>query len=442
MNKLIRKAILYLSSFIILTACVGFTSCVPDSKERIINISKGWSGNSINTVVFRHNSLVSYKNYQYASFYDQFGNVILAKRKLGKSKWEIHKTKYSGNVKDAHNNIAIMIDGDGYLHMVWNEHNSPLHYCRSLYPEKLELTDELSMTGNKEQSITYPEFYKLVDGNLIFLYRDGESGSGNLVMNYYDTKDKKWINLHENLIDGEGKRNAYWQLAIDAIGTIHISWVWRETWDVETNHDICYAKSIDGGNSWQKSNGEKYKLPITLKTAEFIAHIPQGSELINQTSMCVDANGSPYISSYWRPKEEEIPQYYLIYYDGKNWLTKQISKRTTKFSLSGGGTKKIPISRPQVVINKNNVLYMIFRDIERENKVSLAACDNIENNNWHVRDLTTFSVGLWEPTYDTELWRTNEKLHLFIQNVGQGDSEKIDNISAQMVSILEIEPNN
>ena len=427
---------------IILLILLTVSCCSPGSEVKIINIEKGWAANSINTVIFRRNSVVSFNQHQYAAFYDSIGHVVLARRKLNSSDWELRRTRYTGNVKDAHNSISIMVDGDGYIHMVWNEHNTKLHYCKSTQPESLELTGELQMLGEYEQSVSYPEFHKLKDGNLIFVYRDGESGNGNMVMNYYSTKEKKWSNLHNNLIDGEGKRNAYWQLTVDVNGVIHLSWVWRETWDVETNHDICYAKSIDDGVSWQKSNGEKYNLPITMESAEYAAKIPQGSGLINQTSMSTDINGYPYITNYWIPKGEKIPQYHIIYNDGKDWQTKQISELKTPFSLSGGGTKHIPISRPLILCDKENVLYLVYRSIETGNKVSMSVCNNIKNNFWQTKNLTNFSVGMWEPTYDTELWRTSGKLNLFIQNVGQGDSETLESITPQLVSILEIELNN
>ena len=427
---------------IILLILLTVSCCSPGSEVKIINIEKGWAANSINTVIFRRNSVVSFNQHQYAAFYDSIGHVVLAKRKLNSSDWEIRRTGFTGNIKDAHNSISIMVDGDGYLHMAWDEHNTKLHYCKSLQPESLELTGELQMLGEYEQSVSYPEFHKLKDGNLIFVYRDGESGNGNMVMNYYSTKEKKWSNLHNNLIDGEGKRNAYWQLTVDVNGVIHLSWVWRETWDVETNHDICYAKSIDDGVSWQKSNGEKYNLPITMESAEYAAKIPQGSGLINQTSMSTDINGYPYITNYWIPKGEKIPQYHIIYNDGKDWQTKQISELKTPFSLSGGGTKHIPISRPLILCDKKNVLHLVYRSIETGNKVSMSVCNNIKNNFWQTKNLTNFSVGMWEPTYDTELWRTSGKLNLFIQNVGQGDSETLESITPQLVSILEIELNN
>ena len=49
----------------------------------------------------------------------------------------------------------------------------------------------------------------------------------------------------------EGKRNAYWQACVGANGAIHLSWVWRESASVESNHDMAYACSKDGGKTWQ-----------------------------------------------------------------------------------------------------------------------------------------------------------------------------------------------
>ena len=107
-------------------------------------------------------------------------------------------------------------------------------------------------------------------------------------MNRYDLKKQEWRTLQEKLVDGEGERNAYWQLAVTREGAIHLSWVWRETGDVATNHDLCYAKSTDGGRTWLRSSGEIYRLPITMESAEQAWRIPEGSELINQTSMDTD----------------------------------------------------------------------------------------------------------------------------------------------------------
>jgi hypothetical protein len=109
------------------------------------------------------------------------------------------------------------------------------------------------MVGVDEGSVSYPEFYRTPNGDLLFCYRDGGSGRGDLVINRYQVDSGAWTRLHSNLISGEGKRNAYWQAFLDHHGTMHVSWVWRESPDVASNHDMAYARSRDGGQTWEKS---------------------------------------------------------------------------------------------------------------------------------------------------------------------------------------------
>lgn len=400
-------------------------------------VGDGWAKTSVNAVVFRKNSVVTHNNIQYVSYYDSSGHVVLAKRNLPDGTWTVQQTGYKGNVLDAHNSISMMVDGDGYLHLAWDHHNNPLNYCKSVKPGSLELTSKLTMVGNEENEITYPEFHKLPSGDLIFLYRSGESGRGNLMMNRYDVKLKKWFRVQENLIDGEGERNAYWQFCTDKQGTLHLSWVWRETPDVSTNHDLCYARSKDNGKTWENSKGEKYGLPITSKSAEYAFYIPQSSDLINQTSIYVDETGNPFIATYWREQSSSIPQYQLIYNDGKKWQHEQVGERKTSFSLSGQGTKKIPVSRPQVVI-KGTTVVLIFRDVERGSKVSVAIKE-LNQDEWKYEDVTNYSVDDWEPSYDTELWKEKKQLHLFVQSVGQGDGETPEERKPQPVYVIPVE---
>ena len=421
----------------------SFTIPAQQLKPNLVNVDTAWANNSINATIFRKNSLVSFHNRQYIAYYNKDGFVVLGKRKLNDVNWQLKTTNLKGNVSDAHNVISIMIDGDGYLHLAWNHHNNPLHYVRSKEPGSLEMSNEMSMTGKQENRVSYPEFYRMPDGGLIFFYRDGGSGNGSLVMNRYDIKTKTWTRLHSNLIDGEGRRSAYWQACIDTKGTIHISWVWRETPDVASNHDLTYARSKDGGVSWQKSTGENYPLPINASNAEYAFRIPQKSELINQTSMFADDEGHPFIATYWREEGSAIPQYHLIYKTNEDWKKEVLDFRKTAFSLSGTGTKRIPISRPQIIAwkTKNNLsAALIFRDEERGNKVSAAVNKNIGNGKWNVIDLTSTPVGSWEPTYDTELWKEKKLLHLFIEKAEQADAEGKANIPAQMVQVMEWNP--
>lgn len=394
------------------------------NEAKLVKVGEGYARTSVNTAVFRGSSIISHNNTQYISFYDKDGSLILGKRKLGSANWTLSKTQYKGNIADAHNVISIGVDGEGYLHVSFDHHGHPLRYARSVEPESLQLGPLEAMVDNNEKDVTYPEFYSMPDGGMVFAYRSGASGRGNLVLNRYNPKTRKWSRIHDILIDGEGERNAYWQLFVDPKGTMHLSWVWRETWLVETNHDLCYAKSSDYGETWQRSDGSSYSLPITLKNAENAWKIPQNSELINQTSMTADSNGNPYIATYWRDRDSDVPQYRLVWHDGNKWNMSKVGTRTVPFSLSGGGTKMIPISRPRIASDGKRAYY-IFRDEERGSKVTVAYTPLLGKSDWKISDFTDFSVDAWEPSLDTNLWNRKRKLHVFVQESHQGDGERI-----------------
>lgn len=395
-----------------------------DIKTTLSEVGEGYAATSVNTAVFRGSSLATHGDTQYVSFYDPEGFVTLGKRELGSDHWTLRRSQYKGNVKDGHNVISIGVDGEGYLHASFDHHGHPLHYARSIAPGSLELGPLEPMTGRDEQDVTYPEFYTLPNGDMLFAYRSGASGRGNLVLNRYDAKTRNWERVHDVLIDGEGARNAYWQLFADPEGTIHLSWVWRETWLVETNHDLCYARSKDGGKTWQRSDGSSYQLPITLATAEKAWEIPQNSELINQTSMTADADGNPFIATYWRDQDSSVPQYRLVWHDGKKWKMTTVGTRSEPFSLSGGGTKMIPISRPRIVSDGKKACF-IFRDQERGSKVSIAFTPKLGKKEWKIIDATDFPVDAWEPSHDLNLWNRQKRLSVFVQPTHQGDGEKV-----------------
>jgi len=418
---------------LIITICLN--SCVKNISSSFLG--QGWSSNSINTVKFRKNALTTAQGLQFVAYYDENGFLVLGKRKVHVAKWEVLKTPYKGNIKDAHNSISIAVDGNGFLHVSWDHHDSKLRYAMSKEPFGLELGGEMGMTGTQEEKVTYPQFYNLPNGNLMFFYRSGKSGRGNLVINTYNIVSKKWDQIQDNLIDGEDKRSAYWQACVDAKGTIHISWVWRETWDVETNHDLCYARSLDGGLTWEKSTGETYKLPIRMSSAENAWRIPQKSNLINQTAMSADANSNPYIVSYW--SENDITQYQIVYLDSRHWKKANTGFRKTNFELGGGGTKKIPISRPDILIDEKGddiLVSILFRDEELGNRVSLAYASLKQMNIWQVINLTEDSVRDWEPNYDISLWQQKRELHVLMQNVTQIDGEGLAHNQASNINVL------
>jgi hypothetical protein len=415
------------SFWILLSCCHMLLITVGARAQKFDTLGLGWSKTSVNAVIFRRNSITSAPGVLCTSYYDSTGHVVLGVQK-GSEPWSYWQTDMRGNVEDAHNSISMIIDGAGYTHFAWDHHNTPLKYHVAA-PGAMHLKKPITMIGKEENRVTYPEFYRMPDGNLIFLYRNGESGRGNLIMNRYDIKTQTWQRLQDNLIDGENERSAYWQAYVSQDGTIHLSWVWRETPDVASNHDMCYARSRDGGVTWEKASGEKYSLPINAGNAEYAMKIPQQSELINQTSMWADAKGRPVIATYWREQASTIPQFYIISHDGKKWRHEQVSKRTQAFSLKGAGTKKIPVSRPMVVSKD----ILVYRDNERGHMVTIAKRGK---KGWSYQDFIKINDSSWEPSGEY----IDGELKLFLQDVGQGDGEKLANKKPTPVVIMALKP--
>ena len=114
----------------------------------------------------------------------------------------------------------------------------------------------------------------------------------------------------------------------------------------------------------------------------------------------------------------------------------EIYQSQAPFTLKGGGTKMIPIARPRIVVEGGEVFY-IFRDEERGSRVSMAHATDVGTSKWTITDLTDFSVDAWEPSHDTELWKKQRKLHLFVQHTRQGNGERTAEIEPQMIYVLE-----
>ena len=81
-----------------------------------------------------------------------------------------------------------------------------------------------------------------------------------------------------------------------------------------------------------------------------------------------------------------------------------------------------------------------FRAEERGSRASLASCADLSKGEWTVRDLTTSSLGQWEPSFDLSLWRRDHLLHVFVQRAEQLDAEGVGALPPQMVYVAEVQP--
>jgi hypothetical protein len=179
------------------------------------------------------------------------------------------------------------------------------------------------------------------------MYRHGGSGNGMRILVHYDEESQKWTKTVTALTNGRDRNptcNAYpFGLLEDNSGVWHIAWCWRETPDVVTNFDVCYAKSLDRGTTWETWDGHELELPITPENAGVVERIAQKSGLMNGGTFVVDAQGRPYVG-YTRFDRDDNNQLYIATPVGSTWKIVQLTNWKHRFYFEGRGT--IPESPP------------------------------------------------------------------------------------------------
>jgi hypothetical protein len=220
------------------------------------------------------------------------------------------------------------------------------------------------MTGEKEKRCTYPVFIRGANDEMIFRYRDGGSGNGNEIYNIYAPDTKTWRRLLDQpLTDGRGKMNAYPRGPLRGPdGWFHLTWIWRDTPDCCTNHDLSYAKSKDLVN-WQTADGTPLTLPITIDTKGVILDpIPVKGGLINGTGSIGFDSKDRVIISYHKFDDKGATQAYAARLENGKWHTRQLSDWTWRWYFSGGGSINFGISLGAVNPEPDGTLSMSYRN--------------------------------------------------------------------------------
>ncbi len=450
----------------------------------------GYAGASaINTVSFVRSSLKTIGDQQFVTWYGRhqydaaakYNNTIwIGRRTLGSSAWEVfrHPVFTANTITDGHDVISYGIDGDGYMHVSWGMHGDAFHYARSIAPvtgtEPIVLGADTTMTG-RENTVTYPQFLKLPDGDLLFLFREVASGNGDTFLNRYDTATRTWDNVHRSgntqlpFIKGTGwtpNYNAYPnmpQLGGADGDDLLLTWCWRyepvggdspaNENGYQTNNNFAFGRSPDAGLTWQRHDGTPYVLPVSrdgesgdpATAAEHIMNIPEGSSLINQASMCLDAAGNPVIASWWAPEAaagNHRRQYMVVFRDEVGvWQKRAVSNRT----LDPAGTKYDEsavrnLGRPIVVTDDSGRIIVAYRDNASTNGLtvvhSLPQAEDPQRLVWIQLDLSSANLGNYEPIIDNELWDRERKLH-FLYQAAEGEGYTAPANTASRFSILE-----
>jgi hypothetical protein len=233
----------------------------------------------------------------------------------------------------------------------------------------------------------------------------------------------------------------------DESGRIHVTWTWRTgadspsgLGDFQSNHNIMYAYSDDLGRSWYRPDRRLYERngrhDIDENNAVPVVVVPEGSSMMNQSSATTGPDGHYYLANYWAPHAERgnhLREYILVEFDGDSWRSHQITSRKSENDnarIPESRLKKFRMSRPVVLVDADNRVLVVFCDYQRGGGVTVAYSEDSACDKWEFIDLTTENMGLWEPMYDPERWKSDGTLSLYYQPCGLGPR-------ASDVSVLE-----
>ncbi len=354
----------------VLALCLCLFALIP-GRAPAETLGPAWAGHPVGF------ALVASKTRLYAAWYAADRHLTVAQRPFRGGKWR-SVTLDTAVGWDSHNSIAMAVDSAGRLHVAANMHVSKLVYYlsgRSGAVTGLKRVPVL-IDARRESSMTYPFFLKDAQGRLIFKYRDGGSGHGNDIYDVFDAGTARWAPLLATpLTEGEGVRNAYPAgPAAGPDGLFHLVWVWRDTPDAATNHDLSYARSRDLIH-WENADGTRLDLPMRLGADDVVDPVPaHGGMINNNTLIGFDADKRPLIA-YHKYDADGHTQVYVARFENGHWHTAQASEwNTYRWDFGGNGSLVFEITLQSPYQQGDEIVVPVTR-LGRATNLSLNAAD-------------------------------------------------------------------
>ncbi len=203
-----------------------------------------------------------------------------------------------GEAEDNHGGPALVVDREGYLHIVFYSHHHPFRYRRSLRPN-----DASEWTPYEEfgTNLTYPSMVVAKDGSLVLAARRSYDDAPWELEMWRKPPGESWSRQGAVL---RSRHTGYAQFAGSlAWGpdhtTLHLGTRIYETLADEQQSPLTtvgYLKSEDGGWHWTHADGIPVTLPATAESVDVIASgRGRESRILNAGSIGVAPDGTPFV---------------------------------------------------------------------------------------------------------------------------------------------------
>ena len=201
-----------------------------------------------------------------------------------------------GDAASNHGGPAMVVDREGYLHVIYFSHHNPFRYRCTVRPNDTSEWTEFVEVG---QDLTYPALVVAADGTLIMTARRSYDERPWELEMWTKKPGETWTYQRSLL---RSRFNDYTQFAASLVWgpdhkTLHLGARIYEAPGDDAMVSITtagYLASDDGGVTWRKADGEPVEVPATVETWDAFAEGKTvHGRVLNIGSMAVDPDGAP-----------------------------------------------------------------------------------------------------------------------------------------------------
>ena len=211
-----------------------------------------------------------------------------------------------GQSNSSHNDAAIAVDGDGYIHCWIGLHNSNMVYYRSINPGSYNnfSADLGSTMPSNTNAYTYPSACTSSNGDVFVILR--HDGVGTLSdetqwLYHWDNSSNTWS---VSKVKATAGRNAYWSvLHADKNNNVHIATAWsRKHYGANSFQRGTYLRYDVGQDKYFKADGIEVSIPVSIEANNadkfYPGELPWNDDVIEiQTpKVTINNQGHPVIS--------------------------------------------------------------------------------------------------------------------------------------------------
>ncbi|WP_258103479.1 BNR-4 repeat-containing protein [Marinoscillum sp. MHG1-6] len=270
---------------------------------------------------------------------DRKGSVCKYSMGSGKVEWTKGIFETIGDHDPSHNDAAIAVDGDGYIHCWIGMHNDNIKYYRSVKPRDISLFQDVSfeMPNHDKARATYPWATTSANGDVFLIFRRA-LGANNEWQDLYHwhNAEKRWT---RRIILGKFGDSAYMSsMCADSENSIHIVTAWSD-FHFRDNHYQrgSYIRYDVNADKFYKADGQEVvDLPIKhdgLGVDLFYENQNPWGEIeeIQTPRITVDEQGNPIISYPYTKDDGGFWDYNVARWEDGKWNHKTVYRSGTRY---------------------------------------------------------------------------------------------------------------